>query len=434
MKKLLPLLIVVIFPLILNGQCLSGDCVNGRGVYKYSHGRYNGEWKNGKRHGFGIMRYNSGGRYIGDWKNDKQHGEGTRTTGESNKRRNSEDRSTNSSRSKANDAPDSEFKRNEPTVSELEGVSYWPLLGGLFVAITLFVGASYLFKNRKNKSIKEKRIIGKVFCPNDCGYNILREDVDELFCISCSSKLNLKELEVHPFSFWNRVNDHAQRDTFFFQWGASLVFMGAIVGFVIFGMWLKDSTGFNLLLPFEILENIIEAIKALIFGGDWIRYVGIALYFVAIVLGIAILGFFAIGAIGTLFESLPLLTVSFDSSKYHYKVYKNPQNIYKAVKVGWSHPGFFFGFFWCLFKQLWAYAGIIFAIGLASGVLGIAENLFLDLIVTLGVMIWMGNSGNELYAQNLKDKGYDFLTTLKAKTPEGAIAQYQKDTQKDKED
>ena len=82
-------------------------------------------------------------------------------------------------------------------------------------------------------------------------------------------------------------------------------------------------------------------------------------------------------------------------------------------------------------KQLWKEAGILFAIGFVFGATG---NLFLDVVATLGVMIWMGNSGNEYYAQNLMDRGYDLLATLNGKTPEGAIAQYQKDAQKDKED
>ena len=118
-------------------------------------------------------------------------------------------------------------------------------------------------------------------------------------------------------------------------------------------------------------------------------------------------------------------------SQGQYRVYKNPQNNFKAVKVGWSHPGFFFVVFWCLSKQLWAYAGIVFVIGF---VLSVMLNPLLSFIATLGIMVWMGSSGNELYAKNLKDRGYDLLTTLNAKTPEGAIAQYQKDAQKDKED
>ena len=78
----------------------------------------------------------------------------------------------------------------------------------------------------------------------------------------------------------------------------------------------------------------------------------------------------AIALVYYIFESNKEKSSSLSSkNSFQYRVYKNPQNIYKAVKVGWSHPAFFFGFFWCLAKKLWVYAGIIFGIGLVFGVL-----------------------------------------------------------------
>tara|TARA_B100000315_G_C14462349_1_gene534311 strand:+ start:106 stop:993 length:888 start_codon:yes stop_codon:yes gene_type:complete len=207
--------------------------------------------------------------------------------------------------------------------------------------------------------------------------------------------------------------------------GVLIIAFGLFIGFI------KDSTGVNLFLPFEIFSNLINGIMSMFLGGDGFQYILIALGSIGVLLGVAIIGIVVIGGLMTLFENLPLSKITFDSSKYQYKVYKNPQNIYNAVKVGWSHPAFFFGFFWCLVKQIWVYAGVVFAIGFVFGATG---NMYLDLIATLGVMIWMGSSGNELYAQSLRDKGYDLLTTLNAKTPEGAIAQYHKDTNEDKED
>jgi|TARA_Y100000310_G_scaffold254823_1_gene261999 hypothetical protein len=122
---------------------------------------------------------------------------------------------------------------------------------------------------------------------------------------------------------------------------------------------------------------------------------------------------------------------SSDRTSTEYSVYKNPQNNYKAVKLGWSHPGFFFGIFWCLAKQLWKPAGILFAILFVFGATGF---IHIDVIVTFGSMIWMGSSGNNLYAQGLEDRGYDLLTIVNAKTPDGAIAQYFKDTKEGEED
>ena len=130
-------------------------------------------------------------------------------------------------------------------------------------------------------------------------------------------------------------------------------------------------------------------------------------------------------------SSPPLFSSSGASPKY--QIFKNPQNDYKAVKAGWSHPGFFFVVFWCLSKQLWVYAVIISVIGFVFGIM-LMDNVILDFIVTLGIMIWMGSEGNELYAKSLKDRGYDYVKIVYAKTPEGAIAQYHKDTKEEKED
>lgn len=38
---------------------------------------YDGEWFEGKRHGFGIRRYTSGAVYEGMWEDDVQSGEGS---------------------------------------------------------------------------------------------------------------------------------------------------------------------------------------------------------------------------------------------------------------------------------------------------------------------------------------------------------------------
>lgn len=53
-------------------QCLSGDCVNGNGVVDYGPkiGRYEGDFKDGKKDGFGTMYYADGRRWQGKWKKD----------------------------------------------------------------------------------------------------------------------------------------------------------------------------------------------------------------------------------------------------------------------------------------------------------------------------------------------------------------------------
>jgi len=34
--------------------------------------KYEGKWKNGKKHGQGTMTWSSGGKYVGEWKDGKR--------------------------------------------------------------------------------------------------------------------------------------------------------------------------------------------------------------------------------------------------------------------------------------------------------------------------------------------------------------------------
>ena len=58
---------------------LSGDCVNGRGAYRWTNGNtYDGDWVEGKRHGKGTHTWASG-TYDGDWTEGEMHGRGIMT-------------------------------------------------------------------------------------------------------------------------------------------------------------------------------------------------------------------------------------------------------------------------------------------------------------------------------------------------------------------
>ena len=46
-----------------------------------TNGKYRGEIKNGKPHGFGICNWIGGLKYVGEWKEGKLHGKGTMTYG-----------------------------------------------------------------------------------------------------------------------------------------------------------------------------------------------------------------------------------------------------------------------------------------------------------------------------------------------------------------
>ena len=81
--------------------CLSGNCQNGQGVYRFPDGseysgefrdaklhgqgtyvyagrgeKYVGEWRNGVINGRGVYYYRSGNHYEGEWRNGRKHGQG----------------------------------------------------------------------------------------------------------------------------------------------------------------------------------------------------------------------------------------------------------------------------------------------------------------------------------------------------------------------
>lgn len=58
-------------------KCLSGDCNNGHGTYRYSSGDlYTGEFSESMRNGFGIYTWNTGDKYYGEFSDDALQGWG----------------------------------------------------------------------------------------------------------------------------------------------------------------------------------------------------------------------------------------------------------------------------------------------------------------------------------------------------------------------
>ncbi len=57
-------------------QCLSGDCNNGYGVFKYDNGTYEGYFQDSKITGKGTYNWNNGYKYIGDFIENKRTGKG----------------------------------------------------------------------------------------------------------------------------------------------------------------------------------------------------------------------------------------------------------------------------------------------------------------------------------------------------------------------
>jgi hypothetical protein len=80
MKKQLLLFFCLLSAVAMQAQCISGDCKNGIGTYKYPSGaRYTGHFQNGEIHGVGVCYYTDGSKYQGEWANRFPEGKGTKT-------------------------------------------------------------------------------------------------------------------------------------------------------------------------------------------------------------------------------------------------------------------------------------------------------------------------------------------------------------------
>lgn len=66
------------FPTYSRCECLQGDCFSTQSVMIFPDGgKYEGDFKNGLRHGYGLMAFNTSDRYKGDWKNGVPDGNGS---------------------------------------------------------------------------------------------------------------------------------------------------------------------------------------------------------------------------------------------------------------------------------------------------------------------------------------------------------------------
>ena len=90
-------LLLIILSFLLLSSPVIGDNHKGETLYRWenpsgdgyvwkksgekeTHPIYQGQVKDGKPDGLGIMIDNFGGRYVGEWKNGKRNGQGTSTT------------------------------------------------------------------------------------------------------------------------------------------------------------------------------------------------------------------------------------------------------------------------------------------------------------------------------------------------------------------
>lgn len=73
-------LLAAFFPFLVSAQCVSGNCKNGKGMYRYNSGaKYSGDFYDSRPHGTGTLKYTNGNRYTGQWQSGMREGRGKLT-------------------------------------------------------------------------------------------------------------------------------------------------------------------------------------------------------------------------------------------------------------------------------------------------------------------------------------------------------------------
>ena len=113
-----------------------------------------------------------------------------------------------------------------------------------------------------------------------------------------------------------------------------------------------------------------------------------------------------------------------------FKVFKHPSLDYRAVKVGFSWPGFLFSIIWLLTKKLWGHALIVISSVILLTFIEIffnnTQTSVMALLIQFGVYILVGVNCNEWRMTNLQVHGFELIDTLQAKTPNAAIVKIAK--------
>lgn len=60
-----------------NDRCVRGDCVTGYGISVEKYATYEGDFKEGQKHGKGFVVFFNGSTFDGSFMNDKRHGQGS---------------------------------------------------------------------------------------------------------------------------------------------------------------------------------------------------------------------------------------------------------------------------------------------------------------------------------------------------------------------
>src|ERR1041385_802724 len=96
-----------------------------------------------------------------------------------------------------------------------------------------------------------------------------------------------------------------------------------------------------------------------------------------------------------------------------FEIFRHPLRDLKAVKSGFSWPGFFFTWIWAFVSRLWILGGLLFLVSLVFGLLPFLlsfqspfETRVLLTFLGLVVQIITGLKGNSWKSDALQHRGY----------------------------
>ncbi|MDB6023222.1 MAG: hypothetical protein JWQ04_3079 [Pedosphaera sp.] len=108
---------------------------------------------------------------------------------------------------------------------------------------------------------------------------------------------------------------------------------------------------------------------------------------------------------------------------HSYQVFKDPMNGYKAVKLGFSWPGFFFTAIWAFGSQMWLRGLLLLLISISLyGLTLFQSNPVFYSILSCMFGLVVGFKGNSWRWRNLEARGYLAIGPIKARNPKDATA------------
>jgi len=104
-----------------------------------------------------------------------------------------------------------------------------------------------------------------------------------------------------------------------------------------------------------------------------------------------------------------------------YSILKNEEGTVKAIKQGFTWPGWFFTWIWCLVKKLYIHAVAFLVLNILVGLFtsGYGIGYFAGHIV---IMELVGFKGNKFLEEKLIKNGFEYIDTVSAKNSKSAIS------------